>query len=597
MISSKTASITTLTTLALILRLWELLASRRKKQFSAVCVLMLLSSLLEVVSLGATIPFLTVLTSPEYLYDHELMMPIISIFNLNEPADLTVPLTIIFIAAAIIAGLVRIILLYIMTRFSYAVGADIGHNIYRRTLYQNYLFHCSRNSSEIINGIVVQTHTVINSVLTPIMQFISSAILLIGLGATLFYIDTYISTSAFIGLGLTYWVITRLSRNQLKESSQSVSDESKMVVKSLQEGLGGIRDVLIDGNQEFYSKIFRNADLRLRRAQGNIVFISGYPRYAMEAIGMSLIAILAFVMVRQSDNIANIIPILGALALGAQRLLPAMQQCYSAVSSIRGSHDSVKDILSLWTLHIDEKMIKNNDAPMPFNCSIKLDNVSFRYSDNLSWVLEDVNLNIVKGSVIGFIGPTGSGKSTLIDIILGLLQPSKGSMYIDDKVIERSNSRLWQSNISHVPQNVHLFDGTISQNIALGIDKEAIDSVELHNSATKAQILGVINKMEERFQSKVGENGIRLSGGQRQRIGIARALYKDNDVLVLDEATSALDSKTEDRVMSAIESNNSKKTILIIAHRLSTLQECDKIVEFSEDGKVTIGTYDELIAK
>ena len=582
-------------TIMLVYQLWKVLASRRKKQFIAVCILMVISSFLEVVSLSATLPFLTVLTSPEYLYTNDLMTPIISILNLNKPADLILPVTIAFISAAIIAGSVRIFLLYVMTRFSYSVGADMGHNIYRRTLYQDYLYHCKRNSSEIISGIITQTNNVINSVLTPIMQLISSSILLICVGGALFYIDTYISVSAFVVMGLTYWVITRLTRNKIKESSLSVASESKMVVKSLQEGLGGIRDVLIDGTQEFYTKIFRNSDLRLRRAQRNIAFISGYPRFAMEAIGMSLIAILAFYMVQQFDNLANIIPTLGVLALGAQRLLPAMQQCYAAVSSVRGMHDNVSDILSFWTLKIDKNKVAVTEKSMPFEDSIKLIDVGFRYSDESEWVFKDININIPKGSIVGFIGPTGSGKSTLIDIILGLLQPTKGSIYIDKKVIENSNSRLWQSNISHVPQNVHLFDGTISQNIALGVDEDTVNIEELQEAASKAQILEVINKMDAKFQSSIGENGIRLSGGQRQRIGIARALYRNGKVLVLDEATSALDNKTEESVMNAIESNDSKKTILIIAHRLSTLRKCDQIVQFSENGEIVIGSYNELI--
>lgn len=585
------------TTLKLVFNLWKVLALKRKKQFVAVCILMVISSFLEVVSLSATLPFLSVLTSPEYLYNNELMLPIINILNLNEPADLILPVTIIFICAALIAGLVRIFLLYVMTRFSYSVGADMGHNVYRRTLYQDYLYHCARNSSEIISGIITQTNNIINSVLTPIMQLISSSILLICIGGTLLYIDTYISASAFIGIGLTYWVITILSRNQIKESSLSVADESKTVVKSLQEGLGGIRDVLIDGTQEFYTKIFRNSDLRLRRAQRNITFISGYPRFAMEAIGMSLIAILAFYMLQKFDNISNIIPTLGVLALGAQRLLPAMQQCYAAVSSVRGMHDNINDILTFWNLQIDKNKIIEAKISIPFEDSIQLVDVSFRYSDKLPWIFENINISIPKGSIVGFIGPTGSGKSTLIDIILGLLQPTKGLMCIDKIVIKNSNSRLWQSNISHVPQNVHLFDGTISQNIALGIDEDEVNIKELHKAASKAQILEVIDKMEGKFQSHIGENGIRLSGGQRQRIGIARALYKDGSVLVLDEATSALDNKTEDSVMSAIESNDSEKTIIIIAHRLSTLRKCDQIVQFSENGEITIGAYNELIGK
>jgi len=573
--------------------LWHHLTKRRQKQFSLLLILMIIASLAEIISIGAVLPFLGILTAPEQVYQHALMQPVIQILALTEPKQLILPLTILFITVALLAGVIRLTLLYAMTRLSFATGADLSINIYRRTLYQAYEVHVSRNSSEVINSIINKTNTVIRGVISPTLNLISSIILLVGIMGALFAINPTVALSASIGFGLLYWIVIRYTKTHLKDNGKTIADQSTQMIKSLQEGLGGIRDVLIDGTQQFYCKLYRNADLPLRRASGNNQFISGSPRYAMEAIGMVLIAGFAYLMTQQESGMVTAIPMLGVLALSAQRLLPVLQQAYSAYSTIKGSKSSFEDVLNLLDQPLPEYADQPLPEPIPFAKEIKLNNLNFRYSEDSPWVLKNVNLSLKKGSRIGFMGITGSGKSTLLDIVMGLLPATEGGLMIDNQTINNQNRRAWQAHIAHVPQNIYLSDSTIEENIAFGIEKELIDHQRVKKAAQQAQIAELIEQWEGSYQTFVGERGIRLSGGQRQRIGIARALYKQADVLMFDEATSALDSETEREVMEAIESLGKEMTVLIVAHRLTTLKSCDKVVSIGKNN-ITIKTYKEI---
>jgi ATP-binding cassette, subfamily B, bacterial PglK len=559
-----------------------------------VLILMIIASLTEIISVGAVLPFLGILTAPEQVYQHQLMQPIIQILGLTKPDQLILPLTILFIAAAILAGVIRLVLLYSMTRFSFSVGADLSISIYRRTLYQEYSVHVSRNSSEIINGIISKTGMVIGGVITPTLNLISSIIILIGIMGLLLIVNPGIAFSASIGFSLIYFIIIRYTKIHLKSNSEIIASQSTQMIKSLQEGLGGIRDVLIDGTQKFYCQLYQNADLPYRRALGNNQFISGSPRYVSEAIGMALIAGLAYVMTRQEGGISTAIPLLGALALGAQRMLPALQQSYAAYSAIQGSKSSFKDVLSFLDQPLPEYAGQQSKKSILFEKEIKLKNLSFRYTGDSPWVLKNVNLSIKKGTRVGFIGATGSGKSTLIDIIISLLPPTSGELIVDQELLDSEKCMTWRANISHVPQNIYLSDGTIEENIAFGIPKDKIDSKRVKKAAQQAQISELIEQWSCGYQTLVGERGVRLSGGQRQRIGIARALYKQVSILIFDEATSALDSETEQEVMKAINKLDKDLTILIIAHRLTTLKSCDRIIKLDKNHKIQILSHEEI---
>jgi ATP-binding cassette, subfamily B, bacterial PglK len=556
---------------------------------------MVCASFAEILSIGAVLPFLAVLTAPERIFQLPVAQPFIKLMGFTSSSQLLLPLTITFGIAAIFSGAIRLLLLWASTRLSFATGADLSISIYRRTLYQPYSVHVARNSSEIISGITNKTGVVITS-LTNVLNFISSAIILLAILVMLVSVDPIIALAAFGGFGLIYGLIIKVTRKNRLINSKRISLESTRVIKSLQEGLGGIRDVLIDGSQAVYCQIYRNSDLPMRRAQGNNLFVSSSPRYALEALGMMLIAFLAYVLARQPDGIAKAIPVLGALALGAQRMLPILQQAYGSWSGIQGSQSSFQDALSLLDQPLPDYVDQPVAKPLPFRQQINLTNLSFRYTEQTPWVLKNLDLTIPKGSRIGFIGITGSGKSTLLDIVMSLLAPTEGSLEIDNQPVTIGNNRAWQAHIAHVPQAIYLADSTIEENIAFGVPKGKIDQNRVKQAAQKAQIADIIETWPKKYQTYVGERGIRLSGGQRQRIGIARALYKQADVIIFDEATSALDNETEEAVMQAIESLGEDLTVLIIAHRLTTLKNCTKIVELADGGIKRTGTYQEIIS-
>lgn len=575
--------------------LWNHISPRRRWQFWLLLILMLLTSFAEIISIGAVLPFLAVLTAPGRIFDHPAAQPLIQTLELTSANQLLLPLTVAFGLAALMAGAMRLLLLWASTRLSFATGADISINIYRRTLYQPYAVHIARNSSEVINGISNKVNGVIYSALMPILTLISSSIMLIAILIALLAVDPLIALAAFGGFGIIYAFIIWLTRHQLLANSRSIAHESTQVLKSLQEGLGGIRDVLIDGSQATYCRIYQNADLPLRRAQGNNVFISTSPRYGMEALGMILIAGLAYTLAQQSDGITKAIPVLGALALGAQRLLPVLQQGYAAWSGIKGGQASLQDTLRLLDQPLPEYANQPAPQPISYRQSISLNELSFRYAADTIWVLRNIDLIIPKGARVGFIGTTGSGKSTLLDIIMGLLQPTEGTLAIDGQTITSDNQCAWQSHIAHVPQTIYLADSTIEENIAFGLPKDKIDYQRVRQAAQHAQIAELIESWPEQYQTFVGERGIRLSGGQRQRIGIARALYKRADVIIFDEATSALDNETERAVIEAIKGLSHDLTIMIIAHRLTTLQDCDQIIELGNSGILRTGTYQNIV--
>ncbi|HYN80852.1 MAG TPA: ABC transporter ATP-binding protein [Gemmatimonadaceae bacterium] len=579
----------------LVLRLWEKLPPRRKRQFGLLGALMLVSAFAEVLSLGAVIPFLSVLVAPERLFAYESVRRMAEMFGVRSPSELVLPVTIAFATAALVAGAIRMLLLRLSTRLVFASGADLSSEVYRRTLYQPYEVHLSRNTSSVISSITHEVN-VAAGVLMSLQILGAAAILLIAIMATLIAINPAIAFTATVGFGGSYLAITRFSRRRLRENSEKIAAEQVQVIKALQEGLGGIRDVLLDGSQEIYLSTYRKADSPVRLAQAENMYIGQSPRYAMETLGMVIIAALAFALMRKPGGAADAIPTLGILAFGAQRLLPALQQIYNSWSNIAGSEASLRNVLAMLDQAVKPELLLPRPGPLEFTDAVRLERVRFRYGSSSPWVLDGLSLTIPKGARVGFVGTTGSGKTTTLDLIMGLLSPTEGRVSVDNVSLSESNMRAWQRTIAHVPQTVYLSDATLAENIAFGISPDAIDHARLKRAARNAQIADFIEGRPDGYLSRVGERGIHLSGGQRQRIGIARALYKETDVMILDEATSALDNATEQAVVDSLKDLDVELTILIVAHRLSTVRGCDFIVQLENGIVAGQGTYDELLS-
>lgn len=579
--------------LDLLVRLWRHLSRRRQRQFGLLMGLMLVSAFAEVVSLGAVLPFLGILIAPDRVLSYPIVAEVANAWGITTADQLVLPLTVAFAAAALMAGAIRVLLLWLGVWFANACGADLSMEVYRRTLYQPYQVHVARNSSTVLSGISKVNGTVI--ILSSLLVLISATVLLVAIVLALIVINPLVASLAALGFGSSYASITLVSRRRVRRNSQCIAHEQTQVVKALQEGLGGIRDVLLDGTHQVYCDIYRQADLPVRRAEGNNVFISGSPRPVMEALGMVLIATMAYGLSRQAGGITTALPVLGALAIGAQRLLPALQQIYSSWVSIVGSHASLADALALLDQPLPADLLQPAPAPLLIQNDIRFDAVRFRYASDGPWVLNGLNLTISRGARVGFVGSTGSGKSTTLDLLMGLLMPTEGELLVDGQHISGRRVRAWQRTIAHVPQSIYLADATLAENIAFGVPRNVIDLARVQRAARQAQIADFIESSPEGYEAYVGERGVRLSGGQRQRIGIARALYKQASVLVFDEATSALDNATEQSVMSAIDGLSNDLTILLIAHRLTTLRRCDTIVELEHGRVVAQGTYEQLI--
>ena len=564
----------------LLRQLWAHLSRRRRLQLGVLLLVMLASSVAEVLSLAAVLPFLAVLANPETLWNQPLVQQWAPRLGIAGAQELLLPITIAFALAALAAGTIRLLNLWLNGRLAAAIGSDLSCEAYRRTLYQSYAVHLVRNSSELIASISNDVNRVIGLVLNPLLLLLSSALIGTSLVLALLAIDWAIAVGAGLVVGLVYAAAIAASRRPLQVMGQRQMLLNRQLIQALQEGLGAIRDVLLDGNQAFYADTYQRADQRLRRTGADAGFISTYPRLVLEPVGMALIAVMGFVLVRQ-QGVARALPLLGTLALGAQRLLPVVQKVYEGWAQTRNAKDSLEKVLELLAQPLPESQGRAN--PLALRQGLRFEAVHFAYGPELPEVLRGIDLEIRRGERIGIIGSTGSGKSTTLDLLMGLLLPSAGRILVDGEDLHDPEhpERLagWRAKIAHVPQSIYLTDSSIAENIAFGLPSNQIDMVKVEKAAEQAQIGGFIESSPNGYNSFVGERGIRLSGGQRQRIGIARALYKQAQVLVFDEATSALDNETEAAVMEAIEGLSNELTILMIAHRLSSVARCNRVIE------------------
>lgn len=561
--------------------LWPHISERRRIQLLTLIFLMLLGAAAELVSLGAVVPFIAVLSNPERAVENPVVDNLLIIFGVSA-SDVLIFVSLGFAFLIVVSTLARLALLLATNKVVFDIGYDLGVGVFSKTLHRPYSWHISRNSSEALGGLN-KAQIVVHSYLLPLLNAVVAAVLAMGMIAMLVFVDPFVAIVGAGAFALCYVILAFAIRKKIAANGLLISRANNRRIKEMQEGIGGIRDIILDASQSIYIQRFSKVDAEMREAQAINTFLSSSPRVAIEGIGLIIIALFALVASR-SGGINELLPVLGALGLGAQKLMPLIQTIYGGWSSTVSNRPALHDVIDL--LNSTDKNI--HPTSIDFHNSIELSGVEFSYSSmSEKPALEDISLRIEKGQVVGIVGKTGSGKSTLVDILMGLIPVSSGKFLVDNKNLACSQQlRGWSMGVAHVPQTIFLADCSIAKNIALGIDSEAIDKKRLEDAAKAAEIHNYITSLQCGYETQVGERGVRLSGGQRQRIGIARALYRRARFLVLDEATSALDDETERLVIGNIHQMYPSLTIVMVAHRLSTLKRCDFIVKL-EQGRIS----------
>ena len=577
--------------------LYRLISPARRRQLFLVALLMPLTAIAEMAMVAAIVPFLALLSgrtaTPNTL---PLLSNLLDQLERLAPANPLLAAAALFALAALATGAMRLALSWMSQQFAFGFGHELSVEIHRRLLHQPYLFHLQHHSSALLSALDKVDFIIFNLVL-QIIQAISAALICLFVIAVLVWLDPISAALAAVLIGGLYGLTLLATRRRLQAHASLISAAYEARLKSVQESLGGIRDVILDRSQAVQVEHFRNIDDRFMRARAETAFLVASPRFVVEALGLILIALIAVTIAGRPGGFVAALPILGALALGAQRLLPLMSQLYVGWANLAVSRPIIAEMAGLASLPADDDGDRQV-APLPFTDVIRLEGVSFHYSDRSRPAVHEVNLAIPRGSRVAIIGRTGSGKSTLADLLMGLIEPSEGRISVDGVILSGKQLNRWRRSIAHVPQAIFLADASIAANIALGVPGIEPDMERVRHAAETAQLADFIDTLPEGYDTRVGERGVRLSGGQRQRLGLARAIYKNAPALLLDEATSALDDATEAALLDALEKLGAEgRTIIIIAHRRSTVAGCDLVFRLDHGHLVESGSYEQLFGE
>tara|TARA_B100001057_G_scaffold469170_1_gene529204 strand:+ start:450 stop:2243 length:1794 start_codon:yes stop_codon:yes gene_type:complete len=564
-----------------IISLWKIIPSDSKLKMSFLLILMFVNGFAEILTVGSVVPFIAAITNPEIILNNSLLTSLLSFFDINDKESLVVFMCILFGSAVIFSACLRLIISKLNYKWCYELTAELGILVFEKTLKQDYLSHSSRNSSEIISGVSIKTGNLLGALILPVMNSIQLIILVVSIFLTLLFILPLSNIFLLSSFAFLYFFISLFMKRSLNINSKIIASHQINAIKVLQESLNNIKEVILGDFHGFYKKRFATSEKAYRNGLGRNAFLSIAPRYAVEALGIVIIIVIAMYTYYKSNKPEDILPAIGLIALSSQRMLPYLQQLYAAYSGIVGNQQSNIDALSL----INQKTENKEDSKkIFFNESIKLENVSFSYNGERKFLLKNINLEIKKGEFVGIIGSTGSGKSTLVDIIMGLIPPDDGKIFVDGEELNRNHFFSWRKNFVHVSQNIFIADTTIKKNITLGISDELVDKDKVKMVSKLSVLDELISGSPRKFDTNVGESGSQLSGGQKQRIAIARALYRDGNIIVLDEATNSLDFKTEEKIFSNFKTLKNK-TIISIIHNIQKIDSFDRII-ILDKGKI-----------
>lgn len=578
-------------------KLIQIVSSHEKKRAYLLLVMIILMAFLEMLGVFSIMPFIAVLSNPNLIQSNKILNLLYEksiIFGVDNEEQFLFVICICVFIVLIVSLSFKALTNYAQMKFILLCRYGIANRLVKKYLSQPYHWFLDRHSADLGKTILSEVGVVVSKGLSPLLTLISQLLLTVVLLVLLILVDPVLTAVVTLALGLTYSFIYKLSLNLTKQIGEETLQANKLRFKILSEVFSAIKQVKISGLENIYLNRFSSPDKKHAQLSALESILSMMPRFGLEAIAFGGILLVALYLMKKMGDIQNVVPIIALYAFAGYRLMPALQQIYVSLTKLRIVS------ASLDVLHQDIMSLNNseneNKKSLILNNSIRLNDISFCYPKSSVFILKNINIEIIAHTKVGFVGSTGSGKTSLADIILGLLEPQKGNIEIDSRKLTKNNLREWQNSIGYVPQQIYLSDDTIASNIAFGINPDEIDYKLVEQSAKIANLHNFISKeLPAKYNTTVGERGIRLSGGQIQRIGIARAMYNNPKLLVLDEATSALDNITEREVMKAIYNLKNNITVIIIAHRLTTVKNCDEIFVFNK-GKIRAkGSFESLI--
>ena len=591
-----------------IFQIFSLLEKKQQKKIIYLQILILLTSCMEVISLFAIAPFISILADFDLIYKEGYISDIYNYFDFQSPKNFLFVFALFFLSILLISSLIHMLTIWIVSTNSIKMGTTLGNRLFSFYLNQEWLFHVKSNSAQLINKIAQESDRITLGIIQPAMMINAKIAVSFFLIIAMIIYNPLVALIVGIILGISYLLIFSYVKNTVLKNGKIVSQTQESRYKLMSEGFGGVKEVLISGRQNFFSNSFENNSNHWADAVGKNQAIGQLPRYIVELIAFSIIVgFVVYLTSKQNENNFNaIFPVLSIYALGGIKLLPAFQAIFSHLTAIKANihaYENIKENLIEAKKQAFKKPIiisETKPLEMEFNNELKFKNVNFKYLDDEqknSFNLTNLNFSIKKKHTIGIVGRSGSGKSTIIDLIAGLILPDSGEILIDNKMIDENNKIFWQKNISLVSQSIYLADTSIKENIAFGIPFDEIDNEKIRSSVEMSQLTDFVNQLPNGIDTIIGERGVQLSGGQRQRIGIARSLYADSNLIIFDEATSSLDGLTEEAVIKSINNIQNIKTVVIVAHRLASVKNCH-IIYFIDKGKIVdSGTFDELINK
>lgn len=581
--------------LKVIIELFSLLTPSQRKRFYVLQVLIVIMTFIEIFSITSIVPFMALVGDPSVLERDNLLATIYLKYNF-ETYEFIFYLGVIVLISLTVASIVSIYITWRIAMFSPRIGTEIAHRLFSYYLDQDFLFHTKGSSSKLTKKISIESKRVSDQILTPLIYANARIVLVFFIILIMFLYDPLVLISALTIFISAYFILFKFVRTKLQSYGSNISEMLSKRFRLMSDSFGGIKDILLLGRSSNFKKLFLKTSDELAYSEGNIAVIERTPRYFMELLAFgSMIALVLYLVKNSQGNLGLLLPILSVYALAGMKLLPSLLLIYSSTATVKGNLAAYEAIREDLKNANKSNLPNHNDHTFSKYNEINLKDVTFTYPDKIKPALDQISLTIKANSLVGFVGTSGSGKSTLIDVIIGLIKPQKGEVTINGTSLNKQNLRAWQNKIGFVPQSIFLTEGTIAENVAFGIPYDLINYEQVEKALKIANLKELVSKLEKGVHSTIGERGVQLSGGQRQRIGIARMLYYEAEVFVFDEATSALDGITEKTIMDAIYNFTGKKTLIIIAHRLKTVQKCDEIFMMEEGRIIDSGTYQYLL--